>query len=669
MKKITIYFLIMLSFSSCKKMLDTVPTGALVPVTSYSSEAQVKAALAGLYFNLRASTLYGSFYATRLTLGTDETYFYNVNYGYNTYSYTIPPSTDGDIQSFWRLCYQSINYCNSLLDNIDASAATGTVSANTVRRAKGEALFLRGYYYFLLAQWYGDVPLKLHATEDPSEGQIAPTPVKVVYNQIIEDMTAAEGMLNDQTFASIGYSEKVSVTTVQGILARVCLYAAGNPVNDAQRFADAKKWAAKVIESRQHALLPSYQQVFLDEIQNRYNQENMWEIGFNQGASGSVSAGGQFNVFMNIGKTAGSGSPVVYDGYSYGYVKAYPRLYVSYQPGDLRRDWNLSSYGWATLTKSYYNAGQVWSRQISKWNREYEPDVSRLTQTTSQVNFPMLRYADVLLMYAEAENEVNGPTAEAYNAINQVRRRAYSKTPLISSFTITNPGSGYTSAPAVTLSSGTATAISTLTSGGVTLLSVTNPGTGYTAAPTVTIGTLWAANTNYVLNAQITNAGKVYTVTRAGLSTATPPTQTSGASNPAITGATFTYAGIQATATANLTPVSSGDLTPGLGKEDFRRAIQNERYLELSFEALRKSDLKRWGLLIPTLQSLLTDIAGASNPNWSMPIPPITAEITAADAIGAATAPGTNIGTKDLLWPIPQTEILLNKKIKQNPGY
>ncbi|WP_345952855.1 RagB/SusD family nutrient uptake outer membrane protein [Mucilaginibacter sp. PAMB04168] len=669
MKKILIYIMIILPFTSCKKVLDTVPTGALVPQTSYSSEAQVRAALAGLYFNLRASTLYGSFYATRLTLGTDETYFYNLNYGYNNYSYTIVPSTDGDIGTFWRLCYQSINYCNSLLDNIDVSAASGTVSAATVRKAKGEALFLRGYYYFLLAQWYGDVPLMVHATQDPSEGQIERTPVKLVYDQIISDMTAAEGMLTDQTFASIGYSEKISVTAVEGILARVCLYAAGNPVNDTKRFADAKKWAAKVIESRQHTLLSSYQQVFLDEIQNRYNQENIWEIGFNQNATGAVSAGGQFNVFMNIGKSTGSGSPVVYDGYSYGYVRAYPRLYVSYQPGDLRRDWNLSSYGWAGLNKTYYTSNQIWSRQISKWNREYEPDVSRLTQTTSQVNFPMLRYSDVLLMYAEAENELNGPTAEAYNAINQVRRRAYSKTPIIYNFTITNAGSGYTTAPAVNFSTGNATAVSTLTSGAVSLISVTNAGSGYITAPTVIIGTPWAANTNYALNTQVTNAGKLYTVTKAGVSTATPPAQASGASNPATTGATFTYAGVQATATANLTTVTTGDLTQGLSKDDFRIAVQNERYLELAFEALRKSDLKRWGIFVPTVQSLLVDIAGSSNPKWNMPIPPMATEITAADVIGAAAAPGTNIGSKDILWPIPQNEILLNKKIKQNPGY
>jgi hypothetical protein len=677
MKRIIIFFTIVaLICTSCKKALDTVPTGALVPLTAYASNAQIAAALSGMYYNLRTASIYSKFYSPYLGSGTDEVYFYNANYGYNVYAYTGSAAVDGDITGFWKACYQSINYINTFLENVDASAATGSADAATVRKGKGEAYFLRGYYYFLLAQWFGDVPLQLHTISDPTQSSIARTPVKQVYDQIITDMTMAEGMLTDQTYASLGYTEKVSVTAVEGILARVCLYAAGFPANDTKRFADARTWALKVINSGQHSLGSSYQQTFIDEMNNKYNSENMWEIGFNQNAPGIISAGGQFSVFEGIGKSTGSvvGTATVYDGYGYGYVKAYGRLYVTYQPGDLRRDWNLANFTWSGLTKAYLTSAQIWSRQPAKWRRDYEPDISRLTQTSAETNFPVLRYADVLLMFAEADNEVNGPTADGYSAINQVRRRAFSTTPIVKSTNIINAGAGYTTAPLVTITGGGgtgATALTTIASGKVTFVTVTSAGSGFTSAPTITIGTPWAAGTGYTTGTQIYNAGIVYTVTQAGTSTNTPPTNTSGASSAATTGAVFTYAGAQATATANLTTVSGIDLS-GLSKDDFRTAIQNERYLELAYEALRKPDLKRWGLFIPTVQSLYADIYGTNNPKWSMPLPAITTEIAAVSGVTSDVAPVTpvqNIGPKDLFLPIPQNDLLLNKLLTQNPGY
>jgi hypothetical protein len=569
------------------------------------------------------------------------------------------------------------------LDNVDASATS--VDPNIVRRAKGEALFLRGYYYFMLAQWYGDVPMALHATTDPLQGQIARTPVKQVYDQIITDMTTAEGMLYDQTYSSLGYSEKVSVTAVEGILARVCLYAAGAPVNDTKRYADAKTWALKVVNSGQHTLQPNYQNVFINEMQDAYNSENIWEIGFNVMASG-ISAGGQFNVFMGIGNSQiATGASTVYFGYDYGYVKTEARLYCSYEPGDLRRDWTIGNYGWtvtgnntaaAVSSKVYYLPTQIWSRQVGKWRREYETALSLAQQTISCTNFPVLRYSDVLLMLAEAENAVNGPTQIAYDAINQVRKRAYSATPIVNAITVTSSGSGYISTAAaptvVTLTGGggtgaTAICYPTTVAKTITQIIVTNAGTGYTSAPTVTIGAPWAAGTAYTVNAQVTNAGKLYTVTTAGTSTSTAPTQTSGASTAATTGAVFTYAGVPATATASLTTTTSATCAlSGLSQSKFQLAVQNERYLELAFESLRKPDLKRWGIFIPTVQGLATDLLGSSDPQYYTPIPAYTTEFTDASI---PTAPIQGISTKDLLWPIPSYDLQYNFELKQNPGY
>ncbi|MDN5286520.1 MAG: RagB/SusD family nutrient uptake outer membrane protein [Mucilaginibacter sp.] len=672
-RTLLILFISITALSACKKVLDTVPTGTLTPVQAYTSNAQIQAALSGIYVNIKGGISYGQFYSAYMTIGTDETYFYNTNFGYTQYNNV---ATDPQLTAFWKGCYASINYANTLLDNIDVSSA-GKVDSATVRKAKGEALFLRGYYYFMLAQWFGDVPMQLHATSDPTQGQIARTPVKRVYDQIITDMTAADGMLYDQTFASLGYSERVTRTAVEGMLARVCLYAAGQPVNDTKRYADALTWSTKVIQSGQHSLLSDYRQPFIDEAKNAYNRENIWEVGYSQKAPGTVGAGGGVGVYVGVTMTSSNGSTsaggAAYDtGYVYGYAKLHPRLYAAYEPGDYRRDWNCSNYTYSGTVKAPLTAGMLWSRSPAKWRREYEPAVSRSTQMASGENFPLLRYADVLLMQAEAENEVNGPSALAFAAVNQVRRRAIAATKIVDSIGYT-PGTGYTSIPTLTYTTGggTGLAISLYTSyNSSTKIYTVSPlltvqGSGFTSAPVISIGNQWTAATSYAIGTQVTSGRRLYTVTTAGTSTGTAPTNTSGASSASSTGAVFTYAGAAANATAYLTTPIVPDLAPNLTKEQFRKAIQDERSRELCFEALRQQDLKRWGILISTIQSLVLDINGV---NAAYPgIKPLANEIPANVVL--ALAPTQNISTKDIFWPIPSYDLMLNKLLTQNPGY
>ena len=665
-----IIFLLIISAAvlpACKKILDTVPDASLAPATSYQSATQINAALAGIYFNLRGRAMYGEYYINRMTIASDETYFYNTSFPY-TYFQNV--STDVQLTDIWRGCYQSINYANTLLENIDESSA-GKVDAAIVRRAKGEALFLRGFNYFLLAQWWGDVPLQIRASAGPDDSQIARTPVKEVYDQIITDMTAADSMLYDQTAATFSYSERVTRTAVQGILARVCLFAAGQPVNDTKRFAEAKEWAKKVMLSNQHTLLSSYSQVFIDECANRYNKENIWEIGFNQNGAGNISASGTVGIQVGVPQTSNNGvigGATQYDsGYCYGYGKLHPRLFYTYQSGDVRRDWNCSNYVFTNAVKTSVGTG-VWNRAPAKWRREYEPTISRSQQNGNATNFPMLRYADVLLMFAEAENEVNGPTAEAYNAINLVRKRSVSETPIVDSISMTSVSSGYTSAPSVTATTGGGSGLGFITNvvAGRVHIVLTNQGSNFTSAPVITIGTQWTSGANYNVGTQVAVGARLYTVTTAGTATATAPTNTAGASSAATTGAVFTYAGVAATAKATISGIPVANLATGLSKDAFRKAIQDERMRELAFEALRQQDLKRWGILISTIRSLALDING-TNPLFPK-IPSVVSELGVGSDISPIT-PAQSISEKDMFWPIPLNDILYNRKITQNPGY
>lgn len=660
--------------ASCRKVIDLQPDATLVPENAYASTAQIAQALSGIYTNLKYTIGYSQYYTAYLTAATDESYFYNTSILFTQFANAANDNSTGNPGgNLWRGSYQSINYANTMLDYIDVSSA-GKVDAAIVRRAKGEAYFMRGFYYFLLAQWYGDVPLEVHSVNDPSLSQIARTPEKQVYDQIIADMTTADSLLYDQTFSSLGYSEKICRTGVEAMLARVCLYAAGQPVNDTKRYADALAWANKVVASNQHALVTPYSKIFTDEAQNIYNKENIWEIGFNQKGAGAISAGGGIGVYVGVSNSYTNGTSsagtVLYDsGYVYSYLKLHPRLFFTYQAGDARRDWNIGNYSYTNAVKVPVANNKYWTRQPAKWRREYEPAISRSVQMTSNTNFPVIRYADVLLMLAEAENEVNGPTTTAYDAINQVRRRSISATKVVDSIGGVT-GTGYTSAPAVTNTTGGGTGFAfnvvyTASNKTVQVL-LTGQGSGYSSAPTITIGNQWAAGTPYTAGTQVASGGRLYTVTTAGTSTATAPTNTSGASSAATTGAVFTYAGVAATAYTILSPVPVVDLAAGLSKDQLRKAIQDERTRELCFEAVRQQDLKRWGILLSTIRGLADDINGA---NTTFPLIPSVVSELGVGMDATPLSPVKNVSEKDMFLPIPLNDLNLNKLLKQNPGY
>ncbi|MBW4889738.1 RagB/SusD family nutrient uptake outer membrane protein [Mucilaginibacter sp. HMF5004] len=671
MKRITIALLILtflVPMSSCKKYLETKPSDYAITSEYYSSKQEVDYALAGIYQVLRTSNMCLN-YIREANAATDESYFRNGNVQVGPASYTNV-STNGISTNFWNSCYQGINYCNTFLDNIKNSENKG-IDPVYLTNSKGEALFLRGYYYFMLAQWFGGVPLHLNAAVSINDGQLARATLQQTYDQIISDMTTAEGMLQNQTFATFGYSEKVTVEAVQGILARVCLHAAGAPLNDTKRYTDALSWANKVIAAGKHSLVPSFTSLWTDEAKNRYNNETIWEVGFTvAGTANAQNLGGPVGVTAGVPQTGSFTTPFIAtdSGYCEGLIALHPRLYKAYAPGDLRRDRTIGKYVYTvtttTIGKTYLNEFQVWERYPAKWRREEEDPISKTVRNNSQQNWPLLRYADVLLMAAEAENEISGPSATIYNNINLVRRRAYNTTNYVETINFTNaPTTNYNTVPPVTITGGGgtgATALAFLTSSQISSVTVITAGTGYTSAPTVTIGLPWGAGVLYAVNDQVFISGRAYRVTTAGVSTATAPTNTSGASTAATTGAVFTYAGVPATATAVLSNhLSAIDLTPGLGQVAMRQAIQDERYREFAFECLRYQDLVRWGILYSTVKSLANDIGGTTP---GIPAAP-------AATVSAAIIPVNNITPTQILWPIPALETIYNKLIVQNPGY
>lgn len=661
MKKIIApLFLICLAVASCNKFLSTKPTDFVSPAQFYNTQTELNEALAGVYNSLTTVNTYGLLQSFYLVSGTDEGW-----YKLNTTTpfpgnYDIATS-EPKIYATWSDLYAGINRANNLLANIDKPSMDET--ARGVIR--GEALFLRAYMYYLLVTQWGNVPLLLTPTTDSRDVNNPPAPIAQIYDTILTDMTAAKDLVN--TFTANGTTVHVSKTACEAMLARVCLKMAGQPLNDASKLAQAHDWCDSVMLDHEHSLNPSYSQVFINESQDIYKDaynEVIWEIEFEGNDQGVVQLGGRWTIYMGVRN-------VNLNYYSYGYMGPTGYLYKLYGAGDLRRDWAIAPYNFYntnTPIKVYISPTDLYSRTEGKWRREYEVGYPNLANEYNSTNFPVIRYADVLLMFAETENELNGPTQAALDAVNAVRRRAYGFPPntpvssvsVVSSILTGSGGKGYlTSAPVipVTMTGGGGTGAtgvasvgqSGATAGMVTNIFVSNPGLGYTSTPTVMIGTPWQANTNFAAGTQVFYGSNLYTVTTSGSSTATPPTQNSGASDPTATGVVFTYAGLAATGTATIGS-SNVDIPMGVTQDSLRQMIRDERARELCFEGIRKFDLIRWGILVPQLKMVLADQnAGLSS------------------ALKYGLKAYQNVQPKHVWFPIPDMELQLNKAMTQNP--
>lgn len=605
-KHIILAAVLLISQISCKKFLDTKVQDFISPSDYYTTDAQLNLALNGVYDVLGDPNMYGERMEYRFGMEGDEGYYSQINpvSGPCQYNYT---SADAEVNLFWTALYKGIARANILLANVDNNNSLSDASRGKVR---GEALFLRSYYYFILAQNWGGVPLILKPVS-PSNTDIPRTPLKDVYAQILTDMTAAEGLVGD--IGTIGFGGRVNKSAVRGVLARVCLAMAGEPLKDVSKYKDASAWAKKVIDDATagHSLNPSYSQVFINYAADKYDmKESIWEVEFRGNGTDTYTETGRFAYF------ASQYCLNLLTGYANGFIKPTAKFYQLFTPGDLRREWVTPAFTYSSTgiagTKTFITppatAAAMYSLFTAKYRREYEI-LTPKNIGVSPMNFPLLRFSDVLLMYAEAENELNGPTQPAKDAINLVRRRGWVTG--IKTVTITSGGSGYTTAPTVIFS--------------------ISPGTDAVGTAVITGGKVTG----------ITFADDEILGTKVGSGYATAPTITFSGGG-----------GTGASATATIYSKTDADLTASMSssKDNLRLTIQDERSRELGFEALRRGDLLRWGIFVPSMQAVANmisvNVPGAFYGVWF-----------------------SNVSSKHQLLPFPAVEKSLNNALDQNPGW
>lgn len=404
--------------ASCKHYLDVKPTDFTTPETYYNTEKDLDQALTGVYSALNNRGTFSRNLVYEFAHGSDEGFYKRSAEAVNPRVYNHDAS-NALVAETWSALYAGINNANLLLANINRPQMDEKIRG----RIRGEALFLRAFLYFQLVHLWGDVPLILTPTLSGENVNNPRTPQKVIYDQILSDMSTAEALVGD--IKDYGFPGRISKTAVQGILARVCLKMAGEPLKDVSKFMDAKEWADKVIKSGRHKLAPGYAQIFINHTQDLYDiDENIWEVEFiGNGLTDPTKTGGWFAKKFSVRNTSS-------ELYGYAEIGATATLYLKYDDiHDVRKNRNIATYYFRTNGSTMlsdtlqYAATAIYARETGKWRIQDEISTQR-SPDFGPTNFPLLRYSDVLLMFAEAENELNGPTQASFDALNLVRARA-----------------------------------------------------------------------------------------------------------------------------------------------------------------------------------------------------------------------------------------------------
>lgn len=442
MKKV-IYILLTIGICTSCNFLDTEIYDNPNDEQIYHSETSCMAGLAGVYDVLGNSAVYGQYLWGDLDSGTDIL-VYNRSYGRdnlqpNLYTHN---NTDSYIKETWNALYNGINRANDFIDLINQRTDEECGGSKKKKMFIAEARALRALYYMNLVANWGEVPLRLTPTRDLTTQLLEKSSQEAIFAQIIRDLKAAENAC--MTADELNAPGRISRTTVQALLARAYIWQAGYPVY-ANTWEEARIYAEKVMDSGLHTLYgendanhEGYRNLFINMCSNQYDlkaRESMFEVEFYGNGLDKSNECGKVGLYIGISQGTTTDPDVPY---AYAWYDATKILYRLYEKGDIdkRKWWNFADYGYKTnettgkVEKVYLTASQITSAENygrtgnpGKWRAEYDP-VRPWSRNNSSINFPVMRFSDVLLMFAEADNEVNGPTAEGIAAINRVRQRS-----------------------------------------------------------------------------------------------------------------------------------------------------------------------------------------------------------------------------------------------------
>ena len=464
LNKIFISGMAMLSLTACNDFLDVDPDSTSANTEFiYNNEGEISTALNGVYAQILSGSTFGNNLYKDFQLNSDVDFSTNTS---ETASGNKPARFDtrsdaGNINSLWNALYTGVETANEFIFNLknsklyeekmkteiaDGENTGGVVTEEVPNVTKltqmmGEAKVMRAMFYHELLSYWGDIPFTFKATYETNNLYPEVTDRQVVSDSLIADLRhAAEWMQSDKD-ATLDAPERISKEAAYAMIARLALQAGGyslnhdandvngykmtRPSNYKEYYQIARDYAKKVIDAGGHSLNKSFRDVFVDECNHIVNKgdDAIFEIPFGKDNSGAwgYAQGPKSDVDANNETDFSNGAW----GSTSGNVRTTRFYRHMFKEGDTRRDyvcgtWGYSNQGLPAINFSYTMYNNKWSKL---WNTV---GLGKSSTGNTGINFAYIRYADVLLMFAEADNEVNGaPTQEAIDAVNQVRRRAY----------------------------------------------------------------------------------------------------------------------------------------------------------------------------------------------------------------------------------------------------
>lgn len=405
-KKYLIIFFIAGALFSCKKYLDKSPLDSINTSNFWKTSDDAISAINGAYQPLQWPKLFNiRIWSTDIWAGNSIVGAGGGTDGIETQDISnfVTTTDNAAALDIWRGPAPGILRCNLVLQNVPGM----TIDASLKNRILGEAKFLRATYYFILVRLFGDVPLIIVPQVPESDLRPVRTPKSQVYDLIIQDLTDAINLLpTKDTYkgSDVGRASKGSAV---GMLAKVYL-----TLGNYQKTVDL----CKRVTSLGYTLNANYSDNFNPLMKNP--NESLFEIQYigktsfsfwdneNQASWVSTFTGPRNSDFVGGG---------------YGWDQPTQEFVDSYEPGDKRKDQTILYSGCPDFDgKVYQSSYSVTGYNLRKFlvPKSISPDYD-----TNPEDFPVLRYADVLLMQAEAQNELS-QTTEAEAPLNLVRKRA-----------------------------------------------------------------------------------------------------------------------------------------------------------------------------------------------------------------------------------------------------
>jgi hypothetical protein len=422
-----------LTASSCESFLKENPASIISEDQYYKTQTDAINAVNAVYFLLNSGgpsvqTPYNTLFNTGMNFaGDDEDPGPGAtNPDVRSLAVLAHSSSNLRVYELWQQHYAAIKKANVALEKIPAINIDATLKA----RLLGETKFLRALYYFNLVRLYGDVPLitSYQKYVNAADYAIAKSPSTEVYAQIEKDLTEAAAVL-PTTYSSPDVGRATS-GAAKALLSKVYLTKASLPLNLTQNYADAVKKAEEVLSPADagtgnygYDLFDNFADVFLPATKN--GKEHIFSAQFKSNAQLQGNNQNPRSILTGIPGLSGGYADMVRF-YTVGNDKFFS-VYKLYDPADKRKRVTfVTSFTSPTNGKKYglpiANLA-VPNDSTPFFNKTWDPNSTSVTNE-SAANVAIIRYAEVLLIHAEAENELNGPTAKAYKSLNRVRRRA-----------------------------------------------------------------------------------------------------------------------------------------------------------------------------------------------------------------------------------------------------